>query len=71
MSATEIRIRPLSHWPTDADVAYVLEDDTSLVELVVTTDGRAIVDGHELRIKDHVRVAEQRAGRAAVHAGRI
>ncbi len=64
-SATETNRRPLSLWPADASLALVLEDDTDTFELVITTDGRAALNGRELRITEQVRVTEQRSGLAA------
>jgi hypothetical protein len=71
MSMTEAVVLQLSHRGADVTVAYVLEDGNRTLELVFTEDGRAILDGEELRVLEHVRVAEQRAGRAAVRAGLV
>ena len=71
MSTAETVPRPLADWPHDAVAAYVLEEDAGVIELVVTRDGRALLNGHELRVVQHVRVVEQRAGLAAMGAGRI
>ena len=71
MRATETAFRPLSDWHPDATVAYVLDDGDRTFELVFTRDGRAILDGEELHVVEHVRVAEQRAGWAAARAGLV
>jgi hypothetical protein len=71
MSATETAVRPLSEWRADATLAYVLDDGERTFELVFTRDGRAILDGKELGVVGHVRVAEQRAGWAAARAGHV
>jgi hypothetical protein len=71
MSATETAFRPLSDWRADATLAYVLGDGDRTIELVFTRDGRAILDGEELSVVEHVRVAEQRAGWSAARAGLV
>jgi hypothetical protein len=71
MSTIETGVRELVHWPSDASVAYVFADDVDVIELVVTTDGRAILDGRELRVAEHVAVGERRSGLAAMAAGMI
>lgn len=71
MSAVETALPQLSGWRADATVAYVLDGGDRTVELVFTSDGRAILDGEELRVVEHVRVGELRAGWAAARAGRI
>ena len=71
MSATETASRPLSDWHADTTVAYVLGDGDRTIELVFTRDGRAILDGEELSVVEHVRVAEQRAGWSAARAGLV
>jgi hypothetical protein len=71
MSATETTTRDLAHWPANARAAYVLDDGTHTLELILTTDGHALLDGREFAVIEHVRVAEIRAGRAAARAGRI
>ena len=71
MSAVETAAPPLAAWRADATVAYVLDSGDRIVELVLTGDGRAILDGEELRVVERVRVAELRAGWAAARAGRI
>jgi hypothetical protein len=49
----------------------VLGDGDRTIELVFTRDGRAILDGEELSVVEHVRVAEQRAGWSAARAGLV
>ncbi len=71
MSTSQLTRHDLDHWPATARVAYVLADDDETLELVIGDDGHATLDGRELRVVAHVRVAELRAGRAAVRAGRI
>jgi hypothetical protein len=71
VSAVEAATATLTGWRADATVAYVLDGRDRTLELVFTSDGRAILDGEELRVVEHVRVAELRAGLAAARAGRI
>jgi hypothetical protein len=71
MSVAETTVHPLAHWRADATVAYVLGDGDRTFELVFTRDGRAILDGEELRMLEQVRVAELRAGWAAARAGLV
>ena len=71
MSAPEVLTRDLAHWPANAREAYVLDDGTRTLELILTSEGHALLDGREFPVIEHVRVAEIRAGRAAASAGRI
>jgi hypothetical protein len=71
VNTTERTKRDLTDWPATARVAYVLSDGDETLELVIGDDGYAALDGRGLLVLEHVRVAELRAGRAAVRAGRI
>jgi hypothetical protein len=62
---------PLDHWPANATVAFLLDDGTSVHELVLTDDGDAFFAEERFTITDQVRVAERRSGLAALRAGRI
>lgn len=62
--------RPLAHWPADALLALVLDDAGHDIEVVLTRDG-ALLDGRPVAVRQHVRVAEQRAGRRGWVAGVI
>jgi hypothetical protein len=62
---------PLEHWPANASLALLLEDDAHIAEFVLTNDGHAIIDGQSFIIKKQIRVAERRAGLAKLRAGKI
>jgi hypothetical protein len=62
---------PLEHWPDNAALALLLEDDAQTAEFVLTSDGHAIIDGQSFIIKKQIRVAERRAGLAKLRAGKI
>jgi hypothetical protein len=62
---------PLEHWPANATLAYRLDDGAETVELVLTNDGQAILDGRSFIVGEQVRVAERRSGLAKMHAGKI
>jgi hypothetical protein len=62
---------PLEHWPANASLAIVLEDDAQIAEFVLTNDGHAIIDGNSFIITKQIRVAERRAGLAKLRGGKI
>ncbi len=62
---------PLEHWPANAKLAFLLDDGSGPVELVITDDGHAVLGEQKFAVVDQIRVAERRACLAALLAGRI
>jgi hypothetical protein len=64
---------PLDSWPAGARTGYVVRaEDGSQRRVVVDVDGTLTVEGlGTFQIVEEVRVAERRAGFAAMRSGRI